>query len=79
MDSNDLERERGIPSWRRTRGALRGTHVNIVDTPGHAGLRRANGARAVDGRRPCAAAVDAVDGPMPQTRCRNPQRRWRSA
>src|SRR6185437_7832871 len=72
MDSNDLERERGITIFakncaiRYARGATM-THINIVDTPGHADfggeVERVLG--MVDG---VLLLVDAVEGPMPQTR-----------
>ncbi|MGH8801215.1 MAG: translational GTPase TypA [Casimicrobiaceae bacterium] len=72
MDSNDLERERGITIFakncaiRYTRGGST-THINIVDTPGHADfggeVERVLG--MVDG---VLLLVDAVEGPMPQTR-----------
>jgi GTP-binding protein len=68
MDSNPLERERGITILaKNTSVRWRGTKINIVDTPGHADfggeveriLRMVNGVLLV---------VDAFDGPMPQTR-----------
>ncbi|HEX7328590.1 MAG TPA: GTP-binding protein, partial [Casimicrobiaceae bacterium] len=72
MDSNDIERERGITIFakncaiRYTRGGTT-THINIVDTPGHADfggeVERVLG--MVDG---VLLLVDAVEGPMPQTR-----------
>ena len=68
MDSNDLERERGITilakncavSWKET-------HINIVDTPGHAdfGGEVERALSMVDG---VVLLIDAVEGPMPQTR-----------
>jgi GTP-binding protein len=73
MDSNDLERERGITilakntsvRWRSTDGAV--TKINVIDTPGHADfggevertLLMADGALLL---------VDAAEGPLPQTR-----------
>jgi GTP-binding protein len=73
MDSNDLERERGITilakntsvRWRGTDGAV--TKINVIDTPGHADfggevertLLMADGALLL---------VDAAEGPLPQTR-----------
>jgi GTP-binding protein len=72
MDSNDLERERGITIFAKN-CAIRyhhgdeTTHINIVDTPGHADfggeVERVLG--MVDG---VLLLVDAVEGPMPQTR-----------
>ena len=68
MDSNDLERERGITILaKNTAIDYEGTHINIVDTPGHADfggeVERVLG--MVDG---VLLLVDAVEGPMPQTR-----------
>ena len=68
MDSNDLERERGITILaKNTAVVYEGTHINIVDTPGHADfggeVERVLG--MVDG---VVLLVDAVEGPMPQTR-----------
>ncbi|ADE11890.1 translational GTPase TypA [Sideroxydans lithotrophicus] len=68
MDSNDLEKERGITILaKNTAIEYNGTHINIVDTPGHADfggevervLGMVNGVLLL---------VDAVEGPMPQTR-----------
>ena len=68
MDSNDLERERGITILsKNTAVNYKGTKINIVDTPGHADfggevervLKMVNGVILV---------VDAFEGPMPQTR-----------
>jgi GTP-binding protein len=68
MDSNDLERERGITILsKNTSVEYKDTHINIVDTPGHADfggeVERVLG--MVDG---VVLLVDAVEGPMPQTR-----------
>ena len=68
MDSNDLERERGITILaKNTSVSYRGTRLNIVDTPGHADfggeVERILG--TVDG---AVLLVDAVEGPLPQTR-----------
>jgi GTP-binding protein len=68
MDSNDLEKERGITILaKNTAIDYKGTHINIVDTPGHADfggeVERVLG--MVDG---VLLLVDAVEGPMPQTR-----------
>ncbi|MBO7364606.1 MAG: translational GTPase TypA [Lachnospiraceae bacterium] len=68
MDSNDLERERGITILsKNTAVTYKGTKINIIDTPGHADfggeveriLKMVNGVILV---------VDAFEGPMPQTR-----------
>ena len=68
MDSNPLERERGITILaKNTAVNWQGTKINIVDTPGHADfggeveriLRMVNGFLLL---------VDAAEGPMPQTR-----------
>jgi len=68
LDSNDLERERGITILAKNIAVeWRGTKINIIDTPGHADfggevervLRMADGALVL---------VDAAEGPMPQTR-----------
>lgn len=68
MDSNDLERERGITILsKNTAVHYKDTLINIVDTPGHADfggeVERVLG--MVDG---CLLIVDANEGPMPQTR-----------
>ncbi len=68
MDSNDLERERGITILsKNTAIRWRDYHINIVDTPGHAdfGGEVERVLSMVDG---VLLLVDAVDGPMPQTR-----------
>jgi len=68
MDSNDIERERGITILsKNTAVTYKGTKINIVDTPGHADfggevervLKMVNGVILV---------VDAFEGPMPQTK-----------
>ncbi len=68
MDSNDLEKERGITIYsKNTSIYYKDTKINIVDTPGHAdfGSEVERILRAVD----CVLLlVDAVEGPMPQTR-----------
>ncbi|MTF38742.1 translational GTPase TypA [Cyanobacterium aponinum] len=68
MDSNDIERERGITILsKNTAVRYKDTLINIVDTPGHADfggeVERVLG--MVDG---CILIVDANEGPMPQTR-----------
>ena len=68
MDSNALERERGITILAKNCAVrYRGTHINIVDTPGHAdfGGEVERVLAMVDG---VLLLVDAVEGPMPQTR-----------
>src|SRR5512145_2321183 len=68
MDSNPLERERGITILaKNTAIRWHGTKINIVDTPGHAdfGGEVERIMRMVDG---VLLVVDAFDGPMPQTR-----------
>jgi GTP-binding protein len=68
MDSNPLERERGITILaKNTAVTWRGTKINIVDTPGHSdfGGEVERILRMVDG---VLLVVDAFDGPMPQTR-----------
>ena len=68
MDSNDLERERGITIFSKNASVVwKDTKINIIDTPGHADfggevervLKMADGALLL---------VDAKEGPMPQTR-----------
>ncbi len=68
MDSNDIEKERGITIFAKNASLdYKGTRINIVDTPGHADfggeVERVLG--MVDG---VLLLVDAVEGPMPQTR-----------
>jgi GTP-binding protein len=68
MDSNDLEKERGITILSKNCAVeYEGTHINIVDTPGHAdfGGEVERVLSMVDG---VLLLVDAVEGPMPQTR-----------
>ena len=68
MDSNDIERERGITILaKNTAVDYHGVHINIVDTPGHAdfGGEVERVLSMVDG---VLLLVDAVEGPMPQTR-----------
>jgi len=68
LDSGDLERERGITILaKNTAVTYRGIKINIVDTPGHAdfGGEVERVLNMVDG---VLLLVDAVDGPMPQTR-----------
>ena len=68
MDSNELERERGITILAKNCSIqYRGTKINIIDTPGHAdfGGEVERVLRMADG---CLLLVDAAEGPMPQTR-----------
>jgi GTP-binding protein len=68
MDSNDLEKERGITILsKNTSVRYKDTTIHIVDTPGHAdfGSEVERVLRMVDG---VLLLVDALDGPMPQTR-----------
>src|ERR1700746_2611220 len=69
MDSNELERERGITILaKNTALFFRGTKINIVDTPGHSDFGGAveRAPRLVDG---VVVLVEASEGPLPQTRC----------
>jgi GTP-binding protein len=68
MDSNDLERERGITILAKVTSLVwNGTRINIVDTPGHAdfGGEVERILNMVDG---AVLLVDAAEGPMPQTK-----------
>ncbi|MBL8314105.1 MAG: translational GTPase TypA [Rubrivivax sp.] len=68
MDSNDIERERGITILAKNCAVTwKGTHINIVDTPGHAdfGGEVERALSMVDG---VVLLIDAQEGPMPQTR-----------
>src|SRR5499425_2672031 len=68
MDSNDLERERGITILAKTTGIrYSGVKINIVDTPGHSdfGGEVERALKIVDG---VLLLVDASEGPLPQTR-----------
>ncbi|MFM9879561.1 MAG: translational GTPase TypA [Burkholderiaceae bacterium] len=68
MDTNDLERERGITILAKCTSILwQGTRINIVDTPGHAdfGGEVERALSMVDG---VVLLIDAQEGPMPQTR-----------
>jgi GTP-binding protein len=68
MDSNDIERERGITILaKNTAVEYGGVHINIVDTPGHAdfGGEVERVLKMVDG---VLLLVDSFEGPMPQTR-----------
>jgi GTP-binding protein len=68
MDSNTLERERGITIYAKNAAVFyKGTKINIVDTPGHAdfGSEVERVLRSIDS---VLLVVDAQEGPMPQTR-----------
>ncbi len=68
MDSNDLEKERGITIYAKNAAVeYKGTKINIVDTPGHAdfGSEVERVLRSIDS---VLLVVDAQEGPMPQTR-----------
>src|SRR3954454_22318298 len=68
MDSNDLERERGITILSKITGVhYEGVKINIVDTPGHSdfGGEVERALKVVDG---VMLLVDASEGPLPQTR-----------
>ncbi|MBP6925973.1 MAG: translational GTPase TypA [Candidatus Pacebacteria bacterium] len=68
MDSNDIEKERGITIYAKNTSVLyKGTKINILDTPGHAdfGSEVERVLRSVDS---VLLVVDAAEGPMPQTK-----------
>ena len=68
MDSNELERERGITIFSKNASVnWKGTKINIIDTPGHAdfGGEVERVLKMADG---CLLLIDAKEGPMPQTR-----------
>ena len=68
MDSDPLERERGITILaKNTAVEYRGVKINIIDTPGHADFS-GEVERVMNMADGCLLLVDAVDGPMPQTR-----------
>ena len=68
MDSNPLERERGITILAKNTAVIyNGTKINIIDTPGHADFS-GEVERIMNMADGCLLLVDAVDGPMPQTR-----------
>ena len=67
MDSNDLEREKGITILAKNTAVLYGdVKINIIDTPGHADFS-GEVERVLTMADGCLLLVDAVDGPMPQT------------
>ena len=68
MDANDLERERGITILaKNTAVHWRGGKINVIDTPGHADFG-GEVERVLNMADGCLLIVDAVEGPMPQTR-----------
>jgi GTP-binding protein len=68
MDTNPLERERGITILaKNTAVTYKGKKINIIDTPGHADFS-GEVERIMNMADGCLLLVDAVDGPMPQTR-----------
>ena len=68
MDNDPLERERGITILaKNTAVEYRGVKINIIDTPGHADFS-GEVERVMNMADGCLLLVDAVDGPMPQTR-----------
>ena len=68
MDSNELERERGITIFSKNASVeWKGSKVNIIDTPGHADFG-GEVERVLSMADGCLLLVDAKEGPMPQTR-----------
>ena len=68
LDSNDLERERGITILSKNVSInWKGTKINIIDTPGHSDFGGEVG-RVLNMADGCILLVDAFEGPMPQTR-----------
>src|SRR5437763_1849624 len=68
MDTNEQERERGITILaKNTAITYRGTKINIIDTPGHADFG-GEVERVLNMADGCLLLIDAVEGPMPQTR-----------
>jgi GTP-binding protein len=68
MDRNELEREKGITILaKNTAITYRGVRINIIDTPGHADFS-GEVERVLNMADGCLLVIDAVDGPMPQTR-----------
>jgi GTP-binding protein len=68
MDTNPLERERGITILsKNTAVTYQGVKINIIDTPGHADFS-GEVERIMNMADGCILLIDAVDGPMPQTR-----------
>src|SRR3989338_1416829 len=68
MDSNELERERGITIFSKNASVIwKGTKINIIDTPGHADFG-GEVERVLTMAEGCLLLIDAKEGPMPQTR-----------
>ncbi|HEV2580533.1 MAG TPA: GTP-binding protein, partial [Ktedonobacteraceae bacterium] len=68
MDSNDQERERGITILAKNTAIIyKGVKINIIDTPGHADFG-GEVERVLNMADGCILLIDAVEGPMPQTR-----------
>ncbi len=68
MDSNELEREKGITILAKNTAIIyKGVKINIIDTPGHADFG-GEVERVLNMADGCLLLIDAVDGPMPQTR-----------
>ena len=68
MDSNELEREKGMTILaKNTAITYQGVKINIIDTPGHADFS-GEVERVLNMADGCLLVIDAVDGPMPQTR-----------
>ena len=68
MDSNALERERGITILAKNTAVIyKGVKINIIDTPGHADFG-GEVERVINMADGCLLLIDAVDGPMPQTK-----------
>ncbi|HEX2913617.1 MAG TPA: translational GTPase TypA [Chloroflexia bacterium] len=68
MDSNDLEREKGITILAKNTAVIyKGVKINIIDTPGHADFG-GEVERVLNMADGCLLLIDSVDGPMPQTR-----------
>jgi GTP-binding protein len=68
LDSNDLERERGITILAKNVSVIyKGIKINIIDTPGHADFG-GEVERVLNMADGCLLLVDAFEGPMPQTR-----------
>ena len=68
LDSNELEREKGMTILaKNTAITYQGVKINIIDTPGHADFS-GEVERVLNMADGCLLVIDAVDGPMPQTR-----------